>query len=361
MQENKVRMTYIDVVKAIAMISVVLFHACTNHENTYLATNAYFIRFTSAYAIPVFFFVNGFLYRNKDINSPIKSILKKIKSYYLPFLWYNLFYLCAHNIFVTLHMVDEKYGNGYYDATEYIKHFFKAITGHREYFSGALWFLGSILTVNAIIIIAEYCIHKFSMEKYYFLLLGLVAIICLIAGNVGVVTDRMKIETSLANVVYFYLGMLFKHFDWNNIFIKNKKVYIILGILIDLIVSCNKQYNPFGITNSLIYIVLDYLNAFLCIIAIMMIAQVKWIEKSKILRIVGQNTLDIMALHFMFFKIVSLLVILVYKLPITRLAEYPVLIGIDGAWWLLYALVGIVFSTLFSVFRHKLFQGKKER
>ena len=88
--QDKNRLIYIDIVKAIAMISIVVFHSCTNNASTYLATNAYLIRVTSAYGLPVFFFVNGFLFHNKDMEHPAKMIWKKIKSYYFPFLCYNL-------------------------------------------------------------------------------------------------------------------------------------------------------------------------------------------------------------------------------------------------------------------------------
>lgn len=359
MQKSKTRLTYIDIVKAIAMISVVMFHACTNHENTYLASNAFLIRFTSAYAMPVFFFINGFLYKNKEPMHPVKGIWTKIKSYYFPFVCYNLFYLLMHNIFVLLHMVDEQYGNGYYNLKEFAKHFVKAITGHREYFAGALWFLGSILIINTIFIVCEYVIYKLALEKYRIVLLGVIASICLLAGNSGMITDRMKIETSLANLIYFYIGILYRKYDWNKQLIRHRWSLIISGILVNLLVSYNKLYNPMGWENGWLFTVLDYINALICIGAIMAIAQINRIEKSKVLRLVGRNTLDIMALHFMLFKPVSLVIIWTYSMPITRLAEYPVLHGVGGAWWFLYTFVALITSTAFSIWRHKLFKKRK--
>ena len=109
MQQNKnksaSRILYIDAAKAIAMISVVMFHACTN-QDPYLAKKAYLIQFLSAFAMPSFFFINGFLYKNKHIDKPAVEIWRKIKAYYGPFLIYNLVYLSLHNLFAFLHMVD---------------------------------------------------------------------------------------------------------------------------------------------------------------------------------------------------------------------------------------------------------------
>ena len=38
--EKKIRITYIDIVKAIAMIGVVMVHACVNNKEIWLSTNA---------------------------------------------------------------------------------------------------------------------------------------------------------------------------------------------------------------------------------------------------------------------------------------------------------------------------------
>ena len=360
--ENKKteRIAYVDTVKAIAMISVVVVHACTNHSSTYLATNAYLIRVLSAYAMPVFFFINGFLYRNKNPEHPIKEIVRKVKSYYLPFLAYNLFYLLMHNLFAYLHMVDENNGNGFYSLKDYLKHFILAVSGHREYFSGALWFLGSILTVNAIIIVAEFLILKCTGNKRKFFILGILAVMCMIAGNSGYVPSAMKLAMSCSSMIYFYFGMLYRQAGLNDFFTKKRYVYISLSIVVNLLVSYNKLCNPFGINSDILIVILDYVNAFIAIIAIMLIAQIPVVEKSRILNVIGKNTLDIMALHFMVFKLVSLIIIVCYELPINRLADYPVLLGVGGAWWVLYTIVGIAIPTLFSILRHNLFKKREK-
>lgn len=352
MQNQKERMPYIDVVKAIAMISVVMFHACTNSQSTYQATNAFLIRFTSAYAMPVFFFVNGFLYKNREPGRPVKMLFKKIKAYYVPLLCYNLFYLFAHNLFVTLHMVDETYGNGFYDLKTFAKHFVKCVIGKREFFGGALWFLGSILFISGIVIVTEFFVYKLGWEKRTFAILGIVVLICLLLGNTELVTEKMKIRTSMANFIYFYFGMLYRHFDWDRLFAKKRMACIVVWAIVNVFISYNKLYNPFTIDTKHVFTVLDYLNAFIGIVAVMQIAQLAWVAKSKTLRVIGRNTLDIMALHFMVFKLISWLMILVYDLPVSRLPEYPVLFGIGGLWWLLYTAVGIVLPTVFSVLRH---------
>lgn len=350
--EKKIRITYIDIVKAIAMIGVVMVHACVNNKEIWLSTNAYLIRILSAFAMPVFFFVNGFLYKNKNIDHPVKEIVRKIKSYYFPFLAYNLFYLVFHNLFVYLHMLDAEYGNSYYGWKEYAKHFLLAITGHREFFSGALWFLGSILMVNIVYILVDYFIYKTGKTKYLLYIMGAVTFILVLAGNSGYVPSTMKLSTSCAYSIYFFLGMIYRRKDLNKYFLKHKIVFIVLGVAFNLLISYIRQYNPLYISNAIIFIILDYINSCFSIIAILLFAQCDMTQKSKVLNTIGKNTMDIMGFHFMVFKIVSLGIIAFYSLPIERLAEYPVLMGIGGGWWILYTIIGILIPTLFGIWRH---------
>lgn len=58
---------------------------------------------------------------------------------------------------------------------------------------------------------------------------------------------------------------------------------------------------------------------------------------------IGNNTLTILTWHMLSFKLVSLIVILVYQLPIARLAEFPVIEEYSKqGWFLLYFLMGVL-------------------
>ena len=69
---------------------------------------------------------------------------------------------------------------------------------------------------------------------------------------------------------------------------------------------------------------------------------------------IGKNTLQILALHFMSFKIVSIVVILVYNLPFEMLSEFPVIKCHHEITWPLYSLVGISLPLLIKVGYNKM-------
>lgn len=64
---------------------------------------------------------------------------------------------------------------------------------------------------------------------------------------------------------------------------------------------------------------------------------------TKALDFIGKNTLTILTWHFLTFKLVSLLVICIYDLPIERIAEFPVITEYSQqGWWIAYFIVAMV-------------------
>ena len=54
---------------------------------------------------------------------------------------------------------------------------------------------------------------------------------------------------------------------------------------------------------------------------------------------VGNNTLTVLTWHFLCFKIVSLIIVRLYDLPIEQLACFPI-IPEYVSWWVVYFIVG---------------------
>lgn len=68
---------------------------------------------------------------------------------------------------------------------------------------------------------------------------------------------------------------------------------------------------------------------------------------------IGNNTLTILTWYMLSFKIVSLIVIYVYGLPIARLAEFPVIVEYSRqGWFLLYFLVGIMVPVVMTKIKY---------
>lgn len=64
---------------------------------------------------------------------------------------------------------------------------------------------------------------------------------------------------------------------------------------------------------------------------------------AKVLGFVGKHTLTILTWHFLAFKLVSLLIIGIYDLPMERLAEFPVITEYaKTGWWLAYFIIAML-------------------
>ena len=58
---------------------------------------------------------------------------------------------------------------------------------------------------------------------------------------------------------------------------------------------------------------------------------------------IGKNTLTILTWHLLAFKVVSLMIIYIYELPMKRLAEFPVILEYSHkGWWIVYFIVAIL-------------------
>lgn len=161
------------------------------------------------------------------------------------------------------------------------------------------------------------------------------------------------IGVALVALIIFYFGYLFKSYEDKvsfNIYLFFVAVlFLILNITYGTLEMSTQSYvnPPFFILCSLAGI---YLNIFVARkITAMNI-------KTNVLKFIGANTFIIMALHFICFKLVSIMQIEIYKLPLYMLGKFPVIDGSNG-WWLLYTIFGVLLPaglaySLNNIFSH---------
>lgn len=328
---EKKREKYIDIAKAFGIICV-----CISHSGT----SDFFVTFAMLFVMPLFYFINGFLYNDYYSDHPWIRVKKSIISYYIPFLLYDLGYLLFHNVFAKLHLVDETNGGGAYSLKEYVERFFDIVlSGSREYFSGALWFLVAIMLITIGFAFENYFIRILKLEKYRVHILVGVGIVCLLFSLLTFIPKPMIIRRSSQGLFFFTLGYFYKTYDWNTILKKYKKsiilgaavVLVFISTLNELDVFVDVYYNIPAVTIGSIF----------GIGMIFSLSQISVVQDIKILNNIGKSTLEIMALHFLAFKLVSWIIVMIYNLPVERLADYPT-INIGGLWWILYVVVGVL-------------------
>jgi fucose 4-O-acetylase-like acetyltransferase len=74
---------------------------------------------------------------------------------------------------------------------------------------------------------------------------------------------------------------------------------------------------------------------------------------SNIIACAGQNTMAVIVLHFLCFKVVSCMGVLINGEPLFLIAAFPILYC-QKNWWLLYSAVGLVIPIYLSLIWKKL-------
>ena len=62
---------------------------------------------------------------------------------------------------------------------------------------------------------------------------------------------------------------------------------------------------------------------------------------TSLLLFIGNHTLEVLSWHFLSFKLVSLLIVLIYGLPVAMVSLFPIISDYASSFWGLYSIVGV--------------------
>ena len=330
----------ISIAKAFAILLMVLAHTWFSDYGS---------RWINMFHMPLFFFFAGYCFKEKYLTEPILFIQKRIKGLYKPFVKWSIIFLLLHNVFFALNIYNGEYGfqghasflYSYGDFAKKAIYIFTRMTDN-EQLLGGYWFLRSLFVGS----IVGYAVIKYIKSPISggVMLLLLTVILSLINKSIPYFYIGAR---EIFAALFFVIGHAYKvsELTWH------KKGYCLLIGLV--LITIGASLVRASLLDFDWWQVLPYtLMATSGILATFYLAQLmgknKYIVKS-ILVYIGNNTLTILTWHFLSFKLVSLVIILMYQLPIARLAEFPVITeySIKG-WFVLYFLVGVSVPLILS-------------
>ena len=105
-------------------------------------------------------------------------------------------------------------------------------------------------------------------------------------------------------------------------------------------------------------------TAFIGVFMILSVSKIidRWPVK-KYLYYIGNHTMIIFVLHLLVFKIGNLLKIVIYDLPIEKLADYKIILEHNEFFWFVYVLLGCIIPLLFDYYYRQIgrkYFGKKK-
>lgn len=96
--------------------------------------------------MPFFFFVSGYLFSDKSLNSFFPFVKKKMRGLWWPFLKWNVVFIILHNLFYELHFLYDCYS-----LKEIVRRILcSVLMVEYEYLLNPFWFLQQLIRVNII-------------------------------------------------------------------------------------------------------------------------------------------------------------------------------------------------------------------
>lgn len=329
---------FISICKGIGIILVVLGH---------LNIGEYWHQVIYSFHMPLFFFISGYLFKNKYLEIPKEFLLKKAKTLYIPFVKWALIFLLLHNVFVYFHI--EK---GMYDIKDYL------IGGanillfcNYDPILCPTWFLRSLFVSFLIF----YTVLFFTRERKgyripVFILLLLIGTIC----SINDISVPYKIERDCVIASILMAGFTLRNTPprLSQYYSQNKRIMGVCITVVSLVIllCINIQANKVDISNSrfgnpLMLVSTSFMGITLVWSFSKLITNYQGMI-TKTLHIIGDNSMAIFMFHVFWFRLGNLIMILVYGMEIDHLSDLMTISTASSYWIIVYSIIG-VFVPLF--------------
>lgn len=332
---------YYTIAKGLAIILMVIGHSgCPTELRKYIYS----------FHMPFFFICSGLFFTPLLTTIELKSfVIKKIKRLYWPYIKWCIPFMLLHNFFFYINFYNDKYGfNGIpshlYSNKDYLIGIINTIIkmNYPPQLLGGFWFLRYLLIGS--ICVSLICYFTKNNKR-----ISIVAVLSLLCG--AIVFSYINISFLLFSAsellwssTFYYCGYLLKNLKENWIIVFGSFfLFFIVNtqpvVLEFLAVHGAKQMTYMFISSITGTIILLYLskvieNRFSCI--------------KSFLYYTGNHTLEILGLHFISFKLVSLYIIKKYNMPIEHLAEFPIILEYR-TYWIVYSIIGVFLPLIITL------------
>ena len=304
------RLGWIDVCKGILIITIVLMHINFSFwsEN---ALGKYIGNLTSLYKVSIFFCVAGLTLKDEKLKDTCNFIKWKFRNLYLKIIAVGVIAVLLHNVLINIgfYQIGLDYAGkvmNSYGSADYIKQIiFTLFMANREVIIGPMWYANVLFMALVILALLEWFIRLFVKNDNY-RTVRLIATLCLMLTSsaltnlAGFTIPRFN-NTLTAVFLIDLCQYLYRKLEWkfDNPWAFTISSMVLLSLPLYGYLSMNNNYfqDP----------------AFLLVVAICGMYVLYYLSKkiaggySKILSFIGRQSFLIMALHFIGFKVGSVI------------------------------------------------------
>lgn len=362
-----------DFVKGAAIVLMVAGHAATDWEGFKGFSNWF-----NLFHMPVFLFVAGWFFKSSCCENLIQVrsfVWKKILRLWWPcFLWSELAVL-AHNALIRLNIHTDNprflelfHGrlaelNQFYDTGQMLCRCFETLFSRNlDRLCGAMWFVLVLLIVLcgycAVSCLLRMAAHRLELDPDETVVIGqsAIAVVSVLMAKYWMPASISRIiffaggEKTLTSYFLFHIGVLLRSFD-----LRSDKLTVkwqVPVVVASCIVSCGLL--KFGtlslITNSYPSICHLVVGAFCGWFLLLSMSR---FPGAGLLAFIGQHSMAILIFHFLAFKIVNFVGVLLCHDEFFMIAGWPTTYSGPG-WFMAYVVVGTGVPVLLSVAYEKM-------
>lgn len=347
------RNTSFSILKAIAIIFVVMGHS---------GEPAWMGRFMYMMHVPIFFICAGYFFKDAYIESERKYLVGKVKGLYFPFLKWSLLFLLLHNVFFAVGIFNEQVGNESggvmhpYTWHAFGQRFFSIVfnmSGYDEFLAGAFWFFRALLISSVLFLVGFKALGRFTyfkdnVQKAW--AIGLTALLLamwLTLDGLTIAGISQGGYREMMGLFFISMGYIFQKreaqipTDW----------WVLVACAVFLVLATAFFHSAMVYRTDFwgfIKLPLPALAGFFLFLQLSKFINRRETIVKRILVFIGDNTLYVFAFHFLAFKLVSVLKIMIEGLPWNQLGAHPVIkpVGNFDAYFILYTIVGVALPLL---------------
>lgn len=330
-----------------------------------------------SFQLALFFFISGYLFKDKYLNEVSTFIQRRVKSLILPYYLYNAFYLGVTVLIA--HLTGKFWGQPISLKNFFITPF---LNGHQFDLSCPLWFVTQLFISMIAFLFLFRVLKKASSNKFvhlvFFAILGFGAIplskmfepISINLGNFETLTTiepiSLIIVRTMFSVFFVYLGYYYKNYIEDKVDIFTLKWAGAVISLQAILWLFNRDYDPthgIGLSYVIVWarfdqqIIVPIFTALSGIWASLFVLKLvyPYVKDSKFIKYMGETTYHIMANHLLVMFLITLVFFKIYNIPIEERAQHNI-------YWIynpvqttyLYFVLTMIISTYTGVFLQRL-------
>lgn len=316
---------------------------------------ALLFRFIYLFHMPLFFFCSGIFF--KEIISKDNAFVflkKRFVGLYVPFVKWSVFFLLIHNLLILVGIYNSQYGfeggSLFYGIKETLNNLGMILFTMHGYdeLLGGFWFIRALFLSSLSIVVFSILLRKVPMYNRELMCLIFLLLTVLIRRYLNNTELWSDMSMGTFGALFFIVGNLQN--QYGNIW-KNKYVLATCSLTLMLsmfyfgdVVKMECGYN------KVIPYAIAAISGILAVLFFSYALEKKASLICPVMYYIGNHTLLILALHFLCFRLVSVVLVFIYNIDFVHVAEHPVIQNIDTSigswWWMLYAFAGISIPLL---------------